>query len=135
MPILVPPLPLIGLSRAEWKTAQKVALNYCKTTFAGRAYLNISSGDAIVVTANGLKHTLHNAMSARIRASYVLPQILENAELTGVVPDKHGRPDIMSVRKYEIEMLDGTTLLIALVVAFQYRTGLISFYDLSFLQR
>jgi len=135
MPILLPLFPIIGPSRTELSDAQAAALAHCKASFSGNAYVNNQSGDAIIVTAKGLKHTLHGAMPARIRACYVLPQILENAEQTGVLPDKRGRPDIPYVHKYEIEVLDGATLLIALVVAFQHRTGQIIFYDLSFLQR
>lgn len=67
----------------------------------------------------GLKHTLHLAMAPLVRACYILPEILQNAELTGIVPDKRGRLDILNVHKYEIEVLDGGNLLIAVVVGFQ----------------
>lgn len=135
MPITLPPVPVIEDSPEGRRAAQKAAIDHCRDNFAGKTYTNLSSGDVIAVSSQGIKHTLHIAMPPLVRAMYLLPQILEQAEKTGEVLDKLGRPDIAAVHKYEMEMVDGAAMLLALVVARRHRNGTITFYDLSFLKR
>ena len=135
MSIIIPSIPCIGPSLEELKAAQKNVQNFCKETYVGTLYTNASSGDSILVTAGGVKHTSHVAKPTLIRSLYILPQIIETANKTGMVRDKLGRPDIACVHKYEADMSDGDLELIALIIVRESASGMKNFYDLSFLKR
>ncbi len=135
------PIPLEPYGVADpddLKAFRSLAKSFCEANFVGKVYVNAASGHAIEVPNSGIKHSIHNAHAPRIRALAVLPQAIEGAEFVGQVPDKMGRPDIVSVCKYEVEFLDADRALSAQIIAKEFRgqhgTTYFRFYDLSFLK-
>ena len=114
---------------------RRAAQDYCRQALAGLRVTNRISGDVILITAKGIKHSLHGARPPLMRSMVLLPQIMEQASKTGEVMDKAGRPDIVAIHKYEAELSDADAALIALVIARESREGVKHFYDLSFLAR
>lgn len=135
MTLQIPTTPVISTNNQDLKSAQKFALEFCRSNYVGKSYLNAETGDLIAVSSKGIKHSLHVAKPPLIRAMYILPDIIKAASKTGVLPDKIGRPDIVCVHKYEAEMQGDDGLLIALIVAREDNQGIKHFYDLGFLSR
>jgi hypothetical protein len=138
------PVVLIPLQPYAWPPGstphgqKKVAKAQCIATFANLTYVNLASGDQIRVTGGGIKHSLHLAHPPLMRALWVLQQAIADATPLGTFPDKHGRPDILSARKYEIDFDDAGTQLVGQIVAREHAgpngTTYLQFYDLAFIK-
>lgn len=68
--------------------------------FIGKSFKNASTGNAIVVTRSGVKHTIAGASDSLVRTIPAIPELLEKARLVKRESDRHGRTDVLGVETY-----------------------------------
>lgn len=118
-------------SREAWRRAATHAVR----TFIGRRVPHGELGGDVVISRNGIAHTLNNAADNLLLAATRLPDIIRTARRVGLPePDKAGRPDIKAVHKLEGRVsLDGVVHATQIVVR-ETRNGKL-FYDLALVER
>jgi hypothetical protein len=67
----------------------KAARQYAQANFAGTSVRNIDSGENILISMKGVKHTTHNAQADLLKTIAVLPNILKDATYLSSEPDKN----------------------------------------------
>jgi Large polyvalent protein-associated domain 3 len=101
---------------ANTKALRTAAMAYAQMHFVGKSFVNASSGHVIKVTRQGLKHSLAGTNEIEIRLIPALPHMLSHAKHVATEPDKRGRPDILSVNKYETRVtIDQETLHVGII--------------------
>ncbi len=109
---------------------------WCQASTIGTTCLNAASGTPAHIAAKGVKHTLFGARTLLIRSLAVLPDVLAQAEAPSVLPDKLGRPDVLAVYKFPVQLEDAIDNIVRQghVVARELKAGQASrldFYHLA----
>lgn len=82
------------------KELRKAAMKYAEQHLIGKTLTNASSGHAIKVTRQGVKHSLNGASEMELKLLPGLPGILKNARHSGAHPPKPGREYLKAAHKY-----------------------------------
>ena len=99
------------------KGLREAASTYARNNFVGKSYKNISTGNKIEVTWQGIKHAVAGANDIELRAIHALPDILSSATFISSEKDHSGRADIIAAHKYQAELsVAGEKLTIGVVV-------------------
>lgn len=76
--------------------------------FIGKSFSNRATGNKILVTKAGVKHTVSGASDVLVRTVPAIPALLEEAKLVASAPDKRGDVNILAVETYEAPVtIDG----------------------------
>lgn len=114
-----------GLSGKELR---KAAMDFGRTHFVDKSFVNKKTKDEITVPWQGVKHALSGATDPEIRVFYALPDLLEQASYVGKEAPKKSQPEISAVHRYATTAeVAGEALDIGLVV-FEDKNGH-RFYD------
>lgn len=139
--IIAIPADPYGLPDATTSTHQirKAAVAFYNANFLGQAVVNAATGWPILLGGTGRKHvTQPSAQAVLLRAVTTLADAITHAELSASVVDKRGRPDVVAVHRFTVELSDGVAgqVLPAQLIVFEQleaRRTVYRFYDLAFL--
>jgi len=93
----------------------KATRDYAQKNFAGKTVRNKDTGDAILISMKGIKHTTYNAQAELLKTVAVLPEILEKSKYIGNDKDKKQLNAKVHYYGVKIEM-DGKILDVVSVV-------------------
>lgn len=76
--------------------------------FIGKSFSNRATGNEILITRKGVKHTLSGASDTLVRTVPAIPALLESAHLLATSPDKRSDVNVLAVETYMAKVvIDG----------------------------
>jgi hypothetical protein len=91
--------------------------------FIGKSFKNKATGNDVLVTRKGVKHTLSGASDTLVRTVPAIPSLLENAKLVATASDKRGDVNVLSVETYHATIEIGGEKHNAILTVKRYSDG------------
>lgn len=117
---------------SDMKDLRVKALSYAES-FIGTSRVNADTGNSVMITRRGVKHTIHGGQDTLVRSVPAIPALIERARKIGEERDKNGDKNILSVETYEASTsIDGKQHKVILTVK-AHRDGR-RYYDHGFVE-